>query len=271
MKDLKVDLHLHTIASDGSWTPAETIAAAKKAHLSEIAITDHDSIGSVKEGAALAAEAGLVFHTGTEMCSTFAGHCFHILGYDLDITNAHLNEHLDYNTRLLEEKDDESIVVLAKKGWPVTLSEYRAYEYDKKRGGFKSLWYLIDKGLCQDMRDFFTRIFTKENSLDFPTFPSIEETVATIHAAGGRALLAHPASKFHGPGLLTTLQALGDKPLDGFECYHTEHSKEDTQTLVQYCMERHLLMSGGSDCHGRLGDGRIIGKPAIYAEQIKLK
>lgn len=270
MRGKLVDLHLHTIASDGSWTAKETVEEALKTGLGTMAITDHDSVASVAEAKNLATREGIKFYTGTEMCSTFNGHCFHILGYDLDIENKILLEHLAYNTYLLEKKDEDSIILLEKLGWPVSLKEYNAYEYDRTRGGFKSLMYLIDKGLCKDMRDFFTRIFTKENALDFPTFPTIEETIATIHGAGGKALLAHAASSFHGPGLTKTLEALGDKPFDGFECYHTAHNEEDTKMLLQYCTEKGLLISGGSDCHGRLGDGRIMGKPAIFEENIKL-
>jgi len=267
----RVDLHLHTIASDGSWTAAEVVTQAQKAGLGVMAITDHDSVASVAQGQKLAQAAGIKFHTGTEICSTYHGHCFHILGYDLDIANKQLLEHLDYNTGLLEQTDVDSIAILAAKGWPVSVQEYNDYNYDRRRGGFKSLIYLIDKGLCKDIRDFFSRIFTRENSLDFPTFPTIEETIASIHKAGGKALLAHSASQFHGPGLDATLKELGNKHFDGFECYHTGHNEEDTATLVRYCHEHKLLISGGSDCHGRFVDGRIIGKPVIYEDEIRLE
>ncbi len=271
MTPSRVDLHLHTIASDGTWTAKEVVEHAQKVGLGVMAITDHDSVASVAEGKKLAEAAGIKFHTGTEICSTFQGHCFHVLGYDLDIDNRQLLEHLAYNTKLLDDTDERSIALLAAKGWPVSVAEYRAYVYDKRRGGFKSLLYLVDKGLCKDIRDFFSRIFTKKNSLDFPTFPTIEETIAIIHTAGGKALLAHSASQFHGPGLDATLKKLGNKHFDGFECYHTGHNREDTATLVRYCHEHHLLISGGSDCHGRFVDGRIIGKPVIYEDEIRLK
>lgn len=266
----QVDLHLHTLASDGTWTPEETVAAAQKAGLGIMAITDHDSVKSVAAGQKAAQNIGIEFHTGTEICSTYQNHCFHILGYDIDIYNQELLDHLARNEQLLEQKDEDSISILAEEGWPVSLAEYRNYQYDRKRGGFKSLLYLVDKGLCKDVRDFFARIFTKERHLEFPVFPSIEETIKIIHRAGGKAFLAHSASDFHGPGLDVTLHALGNKPFDGFECYHTGHSMEDTATLVRYCHEHHKLISGGSDCHGKFVDGRIIGKPIIYENEIRM-
>jgi predicted metal-dependent phosphoesterase TrpH len=266
----RVDLHIHTVASDGSWTPEQAVTAAAKAGLGLMAITDHDSVASVARAQEAARREGIQCRTGVEICSTFRGHCFHILGYDFDVENKHLLEHLAYNTKLLDDCDDAAIGTLAQEGWPVSVEEYRAYQYDPARGGFKALCYLVDKGLCKDVKDFFSRIFVKERGLDFPTFPTIEETVAVIHEAGGKALLAHPASHFHGPGLQETLREVGGKSLDGFECYHTAHNAEDTAALVEYCRSHHKLISGGSDCHGRFVDGRIIGKPVVYENQIKL-
>jgi len=89
----RVDLHLHTIASDGTWTAKEVVEHAQKVGLGVMAITDHDSVASVAEGKSLAESAGIKFHTGTEICSTFQGHCFHVLGYDIDINNKQLLEH----------------------------------------------------------------------------------------------------------------------------------------------------------------------------------
>ena len=86
----RVDLHLHTVASDGTWTPEEAVEAAQKAGLGIMAITDHDSVKSVAAAQKAAQAAGIAFHTGTEICSTYQNHCFHILGYDIDIYNQEL-------------------------------------------------------------------------------------------------------------------------------------------------------------------------------------
>lgn len=142
----KVDLHLHTIASDGSWTPREAVLAAKKAGLGIMAVTDHDSLGSVAPVMKLAPKEGIEVIAGVEMCSTYEGRCFHILGYGFDCSNPILLAHLAHNRRLLEETDERAIGILSEEGWPVSIKEYRAYVYDPRRGGFKALFYLIDKG-----------------------------------------------------------------------------------------------------------------------------
>ena len=87
------------------------------------------------------------------------------------------------------------------------------------------------KGSCGDVNDFFSRIFTKEHDSWFPVFPSIKEVVDAIHAAGGVALCAHAASSFHGPGLAATLLELAKEDFDGFECYHSGHSRK----ILRHC------------------------------------
>ncbi|MEG0798452.1 MAG: PHP domain-containing protein [Acidaminococcaceae bacterium] len=270
MKSQQVDLHLHTTASDGTWLPQELVAAVQLAGLGSFAVTDHETVANVAATQKYAQEAGLNFVPGVEISTTEGQHSFHILGYGIDITNQHLLELLAHNENLLAQKDEDSISKLIKQGWPLSLNTFADYRYDRRRGGWKALNYLQDLGLCVDVRDFFNRIFTADNDLGFPVFPTMNETIQTIRQAGGVALLAHAASDFHGPGLDATLLQLASQPLDGFECYHSGHSQEDTATLVRYCHERGLLISGGSDCHGTFVPGRHLGEPLIFLEDLVL-
>lgn len=268
--EVRADLHIHTTASDGTWNPTELIEEARRIGLAMLAVTDHDSIANVEETAVLAKKAGIKFLTGAEICSTKADLNFHILGYGIDISNKQLLELLEYNTALLDKKDTDSIRLLARDGWNVDISEFANYSYDRRRGGWKALAYLIDKGLCTGVDDFFKRIFTAEHSLGFPEFPSVKEVVGIIHAAGGAAFCAHAASGFHGPGLEQVLNILAEESFDGFECYHSNHSEEDTKLLLQYCCRHKLLISGGSDCHGTFVASRNLGEPYIDTSMLNL-
>lgn len=181
----KVDLHIHSTASDGTWTPQELVNAAQAAGLGLIAVTDHDSTANVAETMRIAAANGIKCLPGVEVCSTKDGISFHILGYGIDTANKPLQELLAHNTYLLEKKDDDSVQLLIKQGWPLDFKEFQNYTYDRRRGGWKSLAYLIDKGLCSGVNDFFKRIFTAENDLGFPEFPPISEVIGqfTVRAA----------------------------------------------------------------------------------------
>lgn len=267
---MRADLHIHTTASDGTWTPAELVAEALRTGLGVIAVTDHDSVANVAETQRLAAEAGLKFITGSEICATKNGVMFHILGYGIDIANKNLLELLHHNENLLEDKDVESIALLEQEGWPVSTAEFASYDYDRRRGGWRALAYLQDKGLCKDVNDFFKRIFTKEHQLGFPCFPPISQVIDAIHGAGGVALCAHAASGFHGPGLGKVLTLLADEPFDGFECYHSGHSVEHTRQLIEHCRQHGLMISGGSDCHGTFVPGRYLGQPEVDTADLYL-
>lgn len=270
MERIRCDLHLHTQASDGTWTPEEAVAAAQAAGLGLMAVTDHDRLNNVLATEKIARAKGVRFLRGVEICTTEGEKSFHVLGYGIDPASKAIQELCDHNDALLRRKDDDSVLRLAELGWPVSLEEYHAYHHDRSEGGFPSLGYLVHKGLCKDVNDFFARIFTLENGLDFPRFVPIREAVATIHAAGGLAFLAHPASHFHGPGLDDTLRMLAHERFDGFECHHSSHNEEDTAFLVDYCHKNNYLISGGSDCHGSFTAARKIGQPEIYLDELRL-
>lgn len=265
---MQIDLHIHTCASDGTWRPMDLINEAKKIGLGGLAVTDHDLTDNVLETERLAKEAGIKFIRGVEINSTKNNLNFHILGYDLDIQNKILQELLAYNKDLLFQKDVDSIVQLEKQGWPVSRTEFMTYKYNRTRGGWESLAYLEDKGLCVDVNDFFKRIFTAEHNLDFPNFPSIEEVINTIHLSGGLAICAHAASEFHGPGLENVLEILGNEKFDGYECFHSNHTNEDSINLLNFAQRNNLFTTGGSDCHGDFVPSRKLGQPYITDNMI---
>ena len=124
---IRADLHLHSTASDGTWLPQELVAAAKQANLGAIAVTDHESIANVAETEKYAFDAGLRFVRGVEISTTKGETSFHVLGYGINIADKRLLELLDHNEYLLAKKDEDSIRILAEKGWPVSLKEFHGY------------------------------------------------------------------------------------------------------------------------------------------------
>jgi len=267
---MRADLHIHTTASDGTWDPGQVVEAVSAAGIRCFAITDHDSVANVAETKQRAESAGLLFLSGVELNSTKDGHNYHILGYGININDNNLKELCAHNQRLLEQKDDDSIRNLIERGWPLSMEEFADYSYDPHRGGWKALAYLQDKGLCIDVNDFFRRIFTAENDLGFPEFPSIAQVVRVIHQAGGVAVCAHLASDFHGAGMQEYLPRLVDEKLDGFECYHSGHSMENSRLLAHFCHRHKLYISGGSDCHGSFVPTRHLGIPLIDTTMLYL-
>ncbi len=267
---VRVDLHIHTTASDGTWMPAETVAAVRAAGVGLFAVTDHDTAASVALTARLAAAAGLDFLPGVEISVTLAGHLFHVLGYGIDPEGAVLQRILVANTALMEEVDHDSIRKLVAAGFPVDYAEFCAYHHDPGRGGWKSLSYLIDKGLCTGVGDFFAELFNAKRGIVFPDFPHPAEAIAAIKAAGGVPVLAHPGSDFHGPALEETLEMFAAEDIEGVECFHLCHDAATTRRAVEWCDRRDLLITGGSDCHGGFVPARRLGVPEIRLGQLRL-
>lgn len=267
---MKADLHVHSTASDGTWDPQQLVEEAKKSRLEVLALTDHDTVANVAETEKLAKAAGIKFIPAAEICATKDGHQYHILGYGIDVTNKELLKLLAHNEYLLDKKDIDSIQILVDKGWPITMEEFNDYEYNRHRGGWKALAYLQDKSLCGDVNDFFSRIFTAENALGFPNFPPVDIVAKVIHDAGGVAICAHVASDFHGTVLEDCLENLRDEPIDGFECFHSEHDERETKILLDYCKKHNLMISGGSDCHGTFVATRKLGKPCVDTKDLFL-
>lgn len=267
---MKVDLHIHTTASDGSWTPRELIKEVIAAGIGLFAVTDHDSIDNLAETQQRADAAGLLFVPGVEICSTLRGQQFHLLGYGFDPASSELAGLLKKNTELMEHADEASIRKLIAHGLPIDYEEYQVYRHDPKRGGWKTLSYLTDKGLCADVKGFFADLFCSERGIAFPDFPPPREVIAAIHAAGGKAVLAHPGSKFHGSQLEETLDYFAAEAIDGIECFHPCHDNDVSIQALTWCKRHGLLITGGSDCHGAFVPERRLGQPDLDLEKLYL-
>lgn len=270
MNNDRIDLHIHTSASDGTWTADEAVAEIIKNNISMFAITDHNSIENVEKAAELAMKAGLAFIPGVEIDTSFNGANLHILGYGIDINNDSLLKLISGNRDLMEEKDEESIKYLCKKGFDVSLSDYAGYQNNPKRGGWKALNYLIDKKLCSNIKDFFSLFVGWGNPFSKMEFPSPKQIISVVKNAGGIAVLAHPGAPFYQLDYKDLLPGIKDEGIMGIECYHPENNSVLTKYCSEFCQANNLFITGGSDCHGTFFTAREIGIPSIMRSSIKL-
>lgn len=268
--DTRVDLHLHTTASDGRWTPARLLAEVQEAGIGLFGITDHDSLGSLEEAARLVSGTGVRFLPGVELSSRLDGTLFHILGYGFNPHDPDLRDLVDANMARLNWENDEAVRLLARLGYPVSPADYETFTWDRSRGGWKALNYLIDVGLIDGVGGYFGGLFGG-NGLVHPkaAFPPPEDVITTIRQAGGFAVLAHPGVEFYGRMGDRRLDALVEMGLQGLECYSVQNAEGDTYRFVDYCQGRSLLITGGSDCHGGFV-GRPLGKPPVRVKDLVL-
>lgn len=272
----KTDLHIHTTASDGCWTPEQLIKELQNKQITTFSITDHDSVENIIQTKDLAEQAKLTFIPGVEISTTYQGRLYHLLGYGIDPKNPQLHQFLIKNRELMDKKDDDSIKILIKEGHCLDFNEYVNYHNDSTRGGWKALNFLIDKGICQDASDFFRRLFHQQHKVPFPIFPEPQEAISVIKKAGGIAVIAHPGGNFGGNlhqvncEIGKTLKQFRELEIDGIECYHPDHNKEVVCTCREYCQKNDLLITGGSDCHGEFIPRRSLGMPEICLSQLSL-
>ena len=267
---MRADLHIHTTASDGCWTPEEVIAQVQDEGIGLFAIADHDSVAHVEITARLARQAGLAFLPGVEISSRMNGRIFHILGYGIDPRDGELDRMLEENTSHLEWVNEENLRLLGRAGYPLDLKAYAAYQPDPSRGGWKALNYLIDEGICRDVYDFLSRLYVGPLRPPIPDFVHPERVCTTIRAAGGLPVLAHPGATLRDPSIdEDALTPFLDFGLAGVECYSYAHDEAATAAYRAFCQRHGLLVTGGSDSHGGFA-GRQLGIPRVDVADLYL-
>jgi hypothetical protein len=267
--DLRADLHLHTTASDGRWTPQQLIRELQRVGIGLFSVTDHDSLGGLAETADRVQGTGLRFLPGVELSTRLNGQVYHLLGYGFEPAEPRLVAFTRSNGARLHGASDDAVKLLAEVGYPISLDEYASYTWDRQRGGWKALNYLIDQGLCRDVHSYFSELFGDRVVHPQPDYPSPERVIDAVRQAGGVVVLAHPGAYFYNGLNYRRLDELVETGLAGVECYSFHHDAETTRFFLDYCDSRDLLVTGGSDSHGGFA-GRALGVPPVYANDLRL-
>lgn len=260
MTEKIADLHTHTYHSDGTMSPEDILLAALQKGVGVLAITDHDTLAGTRELRDLCRGYDIHYVSGVELDSLDNGTNIHILGYGIDLEDAEFCDFVERNRLLLDRVNSMLIEKMQQDYSNITYSDYMEYTYDRTKGGWKALHYLMDRGITGSLRDgfpFYPRYDCTYQKVDFL---SVREVCEYIHKAGGKAVLAHPGVTVKEKELLIfekevhRLVSLGP---DGIECYYPTHTKEITEICLRICRERNLLITCGSDCHGGFGTAEV--------------
>ena len=242
-----VDLHTHTLASDGRLRPRELVRRARHAGITVLGITDHDTLAGLAEAREEAGAQGLELVDGVEITAFEGGRDIHVLGYF--VRHAPLADFLSRQRRARVDRVRAIGRRLAELGAPVdveALLERRSGE-DDAIGRPAVAAALVEAGHAATIVEAFDRFLGRNGAAFVPrTGPDVPEAIARIHAAGGVASLAHPALDAS-DARIPDWAAAG---LDALEAYHSEH---DAASVARYCeMARSLglAVTGGSDYHG---------------------
>jgi len=256
----RVDLHTHTLFSDGLLTPEAVVAHALEHSLAALAITDHDSIDGV-ERARVAAGSALELVPGIEISSSLDGADLHILGYYVDPTEAGLLEAL---ARFREERlrrAQAMVERLAALGAVVDFDEVLELAGPGVVGRPHVAEALLRGGHVETMDEAFRR-FIGAHGEAFVQRPSFrpERAIDLIHAAGGVSVLAHPGSSVSD----LVIEQLAAAGLRGLEVWHPQHGAVAVRRFHALARRLDLLETGGSDYHGG-AHGAQLGDLAVPA------
>lgn len=258
-QDVNIDLHIHSTASDGTLSPLEILRLARKLDLRAIAITDHDTVEGSKDALAGNIPATLDFLTGVEISAaappsfSFTG-SFHILGYDIDIENAALNQTLLKLQQARKNRNPRILEVLDSLGFKATMSQVRQEAGECQLGRPHIAQLMVKKGFVLSIDEAFDNYLGKGKPAYVDKYRiAAARAIEIILGAGGIPVLAHPCllqtSNNTLEDLVVTLIQMG---LKGIEVYYPEHTPKQTALYAGLAHRHRLLMTGGTDFHGAL-------------------
>lgn len=258
----KVDLHTHTVYSDGSLDPAALVELAKAKNLSCIAITDHDNTNGVEEAQAAGKRLGIEVIAGAEMSVSFEEGGMHLLGYFLDVHNKALCDGLEAAQESRRRRNLGIAERLCSLGMPVSLEEARKKSGWEQVGRLHFAAVMTEKGYAQNFEEAFRKYLGRE----CPAYVDrvrmrFQEAIEMINQAGGIAVLAHPGQLKapEGKGFESQIAALQERGLAGLEVYSSSHSSGQADYYKRVADRFNLVATGGSDFHGAAKPGVELG------------
>lgn len=261
----RVDLHTHTIASDGLLSPSRLIEYAYLKGLQAVAITDHDTTDGIDEGISAGKRYKVDVIPGIELNSQIDNQEIHILGYYIDKNSQQLQDVLSKmrdSRKIRTEKMVDKLVELY--GFPISFDDILNQVQGETIGRPHIARMLVSKGLINNEKEAFEKYI----GTDCPAYIgryriTPTEAIELIKNAGGVSVLAHPGL-LPDPGLMEKVLNLG---IQGIEAYHSKHTQEQADYYSTVANSHGLVITGGSDCHGELFNGLpIIGDVFVDIE-----
>jgi len=263
---MKLDLHIHSTASDGSCTPEEVVERAARGGLDVIALSDHDTTAGVAAAQAAAANHSIEVIPAVEVSSSDDLGEIHILGYFVDPQAEVLLAHARLGRERREGRMRGMLERLSLQGVTVRYADVAAHMEGKDTTPSRPhlARALVDAGYVASVPDAFARLIGDDHPAFLPTaITSPREAVETIRAAGGLAIWAHPDSRHLEP----LLDKLVEAGLAGLEAYRPGTPSGRVARLELLAERRGLVLTGGSDWHGPT-QGRELGDFFVEAGEV---
>ncbi|MFR0358084.1 PHP domain-containing protein [Streptomyces sediminimaris] len=271
---MRIDLHAHSTASDGTDTPAELVRNAASAGLDVVALTDHDSTRGYAEAIAALPE-GLTLVTGAELSCRVDGVSMHMLAYLFDPEEPALLAERELVRDDRVPRAQAMVDRLNALGVPVTWEQVRRIAGDGSVGRPHVASALVELGVVPTVSDAFTEDWLADGGRAFVEKHETDpfEAIRLVKAAGGVTVFAHPAAAKRGrtvpESAIAEMAAAG---LDGIEVDHMDHDERARARLRDLAKELGVLTTGSSDYHGSRKTcvlGENVTDPEVYGEIVR--
>lgn len=251
-----IDLHMHSVASDGSETASEIIAKCGEAGLMLDAITDHDNVDAQPEAISESRRLGRPYLTGVEISVQHTGE-LHILGYGIDIQQPGFRQMMEELRESRVDRIGTILRELERHGISVGLEDVQAAAKGQTLGRPHVALALVSKGYASSYREAFEK-YLNEGGLCYVQRRKLNarQAIDLIRGAGGLPVVAHP-------GLITTddldalVRQLTDDGLGGIEAFYPAHSDAQCERYSRLATCLGLIVTCGSDSHGAYRDAAI--------------
>jgi hypothetical protein len=264
---MKIDLHNHSYCSDGVLSPTEVVRLAKEQECDIFALTDHDTTDGLVEAKIEAGKLGLEFVPGVEVSAMWSNMTIHILGLGIDVNNKVLQAGLKQHQ---EFRAIRALKMARGLGGAGVVNAMEKTQAVAKRSMITRTHFaqmLIQEGICKDMKSVFKRFLTGKKPGGVKSeWAQYDEVIEWIHAAGGKAVLAHPLRyRMTSTKVKRMMSDLAANGCNGVEVVTGSSSADEITLMSQWARELGLLASSGSDYHGwpnqRVRIGRLQDLP----------
>lgn len=249
---VRYDLHTHSTASDGTLSPERLVERARACGVAVLALTDHDTTEGMAEARDAAQTFDLRLVPGVEISVTWERQTIHVLGLQIECACRAIQAGLAGLRAHRVWRAEEIGRCLQRHGIEGSYEGARRYVHGSVIGRSHFARFLVQRGLCCDMRDAFKRYLTRNGPGYVPAaWAGLEQAVAWIREAGGQAVIAHPARyRLSAPRLRQLIGAFKECGGVGLEVVSGSHAPGDVTAMAAYAQRYGLFASCGSDYHG---------------------
>lgn len=249
-----IDLHTHTTASDGQYTPEELVYKAAEKNISVLAITDHDTISGLEEGAEACRKTGITFVPGIEINIQRPNCEFHLLGLGLNLNG--ISESLNKLLKgLIESRHERNEFIVSKmrsSGIKTTVEEIQAEFPDQVLGRPHFASWLTNHNYVKNRQAAFDKFLARDRPWYVErTGADLDEAVKAIYESGGVPVIAHPLSLYLSWSKIEPVLAdFFERGVKGMECFHPGARVTECLRLQEIARKLGFFVTAGSDFHG---------------------